>query len=134
MHKVKTELSRLVRDVLNGKRVRVARRGQPVIELLPVVEDPIIRVPGLLKGKIHIAEDFDDPSDFLAAGRSLTFVEPEDRLPMSLSRDRGKTWEYFDSELEPMPNRQGILPQPRHRIMSFIFSQVVCTTGLILDG
>jgi len=65
MHKAKTELSRLVRDVLNGKRVWIARRGQPVIELQPIVEDPTMRVPGLLKGKIHIAEDFDDPSEAL---------------------------------------------------------------------
>ena len=65
MHKAKSELSRLVRDVLSGKRVRIARRGQPVVELQPIAGDPPMRVPGLLKGKIRIADDFDEPSEAL---------------------------------------------------------------------
>lgn len=63
MHQAKSELSRLVRDVLAGKRVRIARRGQPVVELHPIKEDSIVRVPGLLKGKIRISDDFDETSD-----------------------------------------------------------------------
>lgn len=63
MHQAKSELSRLVRDVLAGKRVRIARRGQPVVELHPIKEDSVLREPGLLKGKIRISDDFDEPSD-----------------------------------------------------------------------
>ena len=63
MHQAKSELSRLVRDVLAGKRVQIARRGQPVVELHPIKEDSTLREPGLLKGKIRISDDFDEPSD-----------------------------------------------------------------------
>lgn len=63
MHQAKSELSRLVRDVLDGKRVRIARRGQPLVELHPIKEDSTLRVPGLLKGKIRISDDFDEVSD-----------------------------------------------------------------------
>lgn len=63
MHQAKSELSRLVRDVLAGKRVRIARRGQPVVELHPIKEDSVLREPGLLKGEIRISDDFDEPSD-----------------------------------------------------------------------
>lgn len=63
MHQAKSELSRLVRDVLAGKRVRIALRGQPVVELHPIKEDSTFRVPGLLKGKIRISGDFYDTSD-----------------------------------------------------------------------
>lgn len=63
MHDAKTQLSRLVRDVLSGKRVQIARRGTPVVELHPLNEDEIVRVPGLLKGKIRISDDFDAPSE-----------------------------------------------------------------------
>lgn len=63
MHQAKSELSRLVRDVLDGKRVRIARRGQPLVELRPIKEDSTLRMPGLLKGKIRISDDFDEVSD-----------------------------------------------------------------------
>lgn len=59
MHQAKSELSRLVRDVLDDKRVRIARRGQPLVELHPIKEDSTLRVPGLLKGKIRTSDDFD---------------------------------------------------------------------------
>ncbi len=64
MHKAKTELSRLVQDVQDGKKVCIARRGKPVVELKPI-EDHTLRVPGLLKGKILISDDFDKPIEDL---------------------------------------------------------------------
>ncbi|MCH8487866.1 MAG: type II toxin-antitoxin system prevent-host-death family antitoxin [Candidatus Cyclonatronum sp.] len=58
MHEAKTGLSRLVQQVLDGKQVRIARHGKPVVELQPVQKTPK-RQPGTLKCKIRIADDFD---------------------------------------------------------------------------
>lgn len=75
MHQAKSELSRLVRDVLAGKRVRIARRGRPVVELYQIKEDSTLRVPGLLKGKIRISDDFYDLSE-----EELTRITPDQQI------------------------------------------------------
>jgi len=59
MHEAKSNLSRLVQDVLNGRRILIARNGKPVVELRPI-EDKVIRQPGLMKDLIWVSEDFDD--------------------------------------------------------------------------
>lgn len=58
MHDAKSSLSKLVQDVLDGERVRIARHGKPVVELRPI-EDEVIRQPGLMKNLIWVSEDFD---------------------------------------------------------------------------
>jgi antitoxin (DNA-binding transcriptional repressor) of toxin-antitoxin stability system len=58
MHQAKTELSRLVQEVLDGKRVRIARNGKPLVELR-LIEEEIAREPGFMKGQIWLSEDFD---------------------------------------------------------------------------
>ena len=59
MHEAKSQLSRLVQEVLDGNRVRIARNGKPVVEL-KIIDDDVIRVPGTMAGKIWVSEDFDD--------------------------------------------------------------------------
>lgn len=59
MHEAKTNLSKLVQDALDGKRIWIARHGKPVVELRPI-EQEIIRVPGIMKDVIWVAEDFDE--------------------------------------------------------------------------
>ncbi len=59
MHEAKSNLSRLVQDVLDGRRIWIARNGKPVVELRPI-EDEVIRQPGLMKDLIWVSEDFDD--------------------------------------------------------------------------
>jgi antitoxin (DNA-binding transcriptional repressor) of toxin-antitoxin stability system len=61
MHEAKTNLSKLVQDVLDGKRVRIARHGMPIVELR-LIEQEAIREPGLMKGQIWVADDFDEYS------------------------------------------------------------------------
>jgi prevent-host-death family protein len=67
MFEAKTQLSKLVERVERGEDVIIARAGKPVARLtqLESVKRPI-RYGGL-KGKIWIADDFDDPlpEDFL---------------------------------------------------------------------
>ena len=66
----KTQLSKLVELAEKGEDVIIARAGKPVARLtrLETGKKPIRY--GLLKGKIHIPDDFDDPlpEDFLITG------------------------------------------------------------------
>lgn len=63
----KTNLSKLIAKAEKGEDVIIARAGKPVVRLTRLdPKKPKIRF-GLLKGKIHVAHDFDDylPEDFL---------------------------------------------------------------------
>ena len=58
MHQAKTELSRLVQEVLDGKRVRIAKNGKPLVQLR-LIEEEVAREPGFMKDQIWLSEDFD---------------------------------------------------------------------------
>lgn len=59
MHQAKSSLSRLVERALAGEEVVIARNGEPLVKLVPVPKEKKPRVPGLYKGKIWIAPDFE---------------------------------------------------------------------------
>lgn len=59
MLEAKTQLSRLIEDAHRGKDIVIARNGKPVARLVPIKRRAL--KPGLLKGKIRIAEDFAAP-------------------------------------------------------------------------
>ncbi|MFH2114568.1 MAG: type II toxin-antitoxin system Phd/YefM family antitoxin [Spirochaetota bacterium] len=67
MHEVKTHLSRLIRQVLEGEEVIIAKGSRPMVVLQRA---PLkgIRIPGRNKDKIFVADDFNSPipefSDF----------------------------------------------------------------------
>jgi prevent-host-death family protein len=61
MHEAKTNLSKLVEEVERGEDVVIARAGTPVARLIPYVEERPRRVPGVLKGKVWMSDDFDEP-------------------------------------------------------------------------
>jgi len=61
IHEAKTHLSRLIERVEAGEEITLARAGRPVAKLVPFTRRTAPRVPGLWKGKVRIAEDFDDP-------------------------------------------------------------------------
>jgi len=61
IHDAKTHLSRLVERVEAGEEITLARAGRPVARLVPYRRPAARRQPGLLKGKIEIRPDFDDP-------------------------------------------------------------------------
>lgn len=68
MHEAKSQLSALTERVMAGEPVVIARAGKPVIELIPHREHRGQRSPGRYKGKIVMAEDFDQtPADLVAA-------------------------------------------------------------------
>lgn len=59
-YQAKTQLSQLIRRALAGERIVIARAGKPLVELKPY-QPAERRVPGLWKGKVRIASDFDEP-------------------------------------------------------------------------
>jgi prevent-host-death family protein len=59
VHQAKTHLSRLLERVAQGEEIVIAKSGRPVARLVAISEAP--RQPGRLKGKIHMADDFDAP-------------------------------------------------------------------------
>ncbi len=63
MYQAKTQLSALVDSALSGEEVIIARAGKLLVRLVPYNPSMKPRVPGLLKGKIQMSDDFDDESE-----------------------------------------------------------------------
>jgi len=61
IHEAKTHLSRLVERVEAGEEITLARAGRPVARLVPYVRSAKPRTPGLWKGRIRLAPDWDSP-------------------------------------------------------------------------
>ena len=70
MHEAKTQLSKLVERAEAGEDVVIQRNGRPVVRLVPVVQEPrsLASVRGAWRGRVRIAEDFDElPRDIAEA-------------------------------------------------------------------
>lgn len=65
IHEAKTHLSKLVTRVEKGEEITISRAGKPIAKLIPYLGEPS-RTPGILKGKIRIADDFDAYSEEIA--------------------------------------------------------------------
>jgi prevent-host-death family protein len=61
IHEAKTHLSRLIEDVAGGSEILIAKGGRAKARLVPLRRDDTPRRPGMLKGKMRIAEDFERP-------------------------------------------------------------------------
>ena len=66
LHRAKTHLSRLVDRAAQGEEIVIARHGKPVARLVALEPVPERRL-GAFAGQIHIAPDFDELPDDLAA-------------------------------------------------------------------
>jgi prevent-host-death family protein len=64
MHYAKTNLSRLVDQVVGGGEVFIAKAGKPVARLMPLASADAgkKRRLGLAAGKFKVPDDFDEPS------------------------------------------------------------------------
>ena len=62
VHEAKTHLSRLLDRAAGGEEIVVARAGKPVARLVALAGAPPSppRTPGQLRGRIHLANDFDE--------------------------------------------------------------------------
>jgi len=63
IYEAKTQLSKLVARAEAGERIAIARNGRVVAELGPAGGITVKREPGVLAGRIVIADDFDDFSE-----------------------------------------------------------------------
>lgn len=64
IHEAKTQLSKLIREALNGKEVIIARGNKPVVRLDVLPEGRSRRKIGNAKGLIiYMSDDFDEPLD-----------------------------------------------------------------------
>lgn len=60
VHEAKTHLSRLIRRVMAGEEIVIARSGRPVAKLVPMPGE-LPRVFGTDEGVFDVPEDFNDP-------------------------------------------------------------------------
>jgi len=61
IHEAKTHLSRIVDEVAAGAEVIIAKAGKPMARLTAVTEKPRRKKLGLLKGKLKVPDDFNEP-------------------------------------------------------------------------
>ena len=62
----KAQLSALIKKVLAGEEVIIGKAGKPVAKLVQYKRSEESRSPGALRGKIKIADDFDELPDDIA--------------------------------------------------------------------
>ncbi len=65
IHEAKTNLSKLLAQVLAGEDVVIAKAGKPVAKIILYEEKLEPRKMGELKGEIWISDDFDDEDEEL---------------------------------------------------------------------
>ncbi|MEC4818497.1 MAG: type II toxin-antitoxin system Phd/YefM family antitoxin [Scytonema sp. PMC 1069.18] len=74
---VQADLAQLLLRVLSGEEVIISQAGTPVARIVPITEQSLPRIPGLDRGKVEIAPDFDAPlpedilNDFLGSADKL---------------------------------------------------------------
>jgi prevent-host-death family protein len=61
IHAAKTQLSKLLDAAAAGEEVIIAKAGKPVAKLVPIDAAAPPRRLGILDGKIHVPDDFDNP-------------------------------------------------------------------------
>jgi prevent-host-death family protein len=66
MHEAKSQLSKLVDAALAGEEVIIQKAGKPAVRLVPIEAPKFVRKGGAWKGKVWIADDFNDtPQDII---------------------------------------------------------------------
>jgi prevent-host-death family protein len=67
MHEAKTKLSQLVERAEAGEDIVIARNGKPVARLVPIAATAsLASVRGAWRGRVTIADDFDELPDDIA--------------------------------------------------------------------
>jgi prevent-host-death family protein len=70
VYQAKTHLSQLLDRAAAGEEIVIARAGRPIARLVALRETGSRRRPGAWRGKLSIADDFDElPADLDAAFR-----------------------------------------------------------------
>lgn len=80
IHEAKTHLSRLVERAAAGEEIIIGKAGRPMARLVAYNARREPRVPGRLKGKIWLADDWDEtPAWLIAAFEGEDVDEDEGR-------------------------------------------------------
>jgi prevent-host-death family protein len=61
IHEAKTSLSKLIKKVVNGEEVIIAKGNKPIVKMVSIEENRPKRKLGSGKGRIKISDDFDAP-------------------------------------------------------------------------
>ena len=70
IHDAKTHFSRLIQRVADGEEIVIGKAGVPVATLVPYRQRAGDREPGIWRGRVRIAPDFDElPEEVAAAFR-----------------------------------------------------------------
>ena len=68
INEAKTHLSKLIERVSQGEEIVIGKAGKPVAKLVPYTQGTGPRKLGLWKGRVYIADDFDElPEDIAEA-------------------------------------------------------------------
>ena len=67
----KAKLSALIERVVAGEEIVIGKAGRPVAKIVRYERSEEPRTPGALRGKIAIADDFDELPDDLAEAFGL---------------------------------------------------------------
>ena len=59
--KGQAEFAELLRRVRSGEEIIRSQAGTPIARIVPIAEQKLPRIPGLDRGKVTIASDFDAP-------------------------------------------------------------------------
>jgi len=65
VYEAKNQLSKLIDRAANGEEIILGKNGKPLARLVAYRATPAPRRPGESRGKIWIAEDFDDTPEWL---------------------------------------------------------------------
>lgn len=66
VHEAKTHFSRILEQVSTGEEVVISKAGEPVAKVVPLRPKVNRTGRGSLRGRLHIADDFDELPDDLA--------------------------------------------------------------------
>ncbi|MET7860302.1 type II toxin-antitoxin system prevent-host-death family antitoxin [Streptomyces sp. NPDC005318] len=66
VHEAKTHFSRILEQVATGEEVVISKAGEPVAKVVPLRPEVRRTGRGSLKGRIHLAADFDELPDEIA--------------------------------------------------------------------
>ena len=61
LYEAKTQLSKLVDRAAVGEEIVIAKAGRPLARLVPMSRRTEQRPLGLLRGRVRVSPDFDDP-------------------------------------------------------------------------
>ncbi|MGH6906025.1 MAG: type II toxin-antitoxin system Phd/YefM family antitoxin [Geminicoccaceae bacterium] len=76
LYEAKTQLSKLVERAAAGEEIVIAKAGKPMARLVALGRKPLRS--GLLKGKVWMADDFDETPEIIRAFEDSEIFPPED--------------------------------------------------------